>query len=98
MAIRVRIPTPLRTYTQNQEEVDADGKDMRAVVQDLDRRFPGLGGRILDEKGGVRRYVNLFLNDEDVRFMQALDTPVKDGDRLALVPAIAGGSGDNPGG
>lgn len=91
MAVTVRIPTPLRTFTQNKDEVPAEGKTVREVVQDLDRRHPGIGSRLLDDKGGVRRYVNLFLNDEDVRFMQELDTPVKDGDRLALVPAIAGG-------
>lgn len=91
MAVTVRIPTPLRTYTKDKGEVEANGKTVRELVQDLEKNFPGLGGRLVDEKGAVRRYVNLFLNDEDVRFQQALDTPVKDGDRLALVPAIAGG-------
>ncbi len=91
MSVQVRIPTPLRGFTQNRDEVPASGSTVREVVADLERNFPGIGARLLDERGGVRRYVNLFLNDEDVRFLGELDTPVKDGDRLSLVPAIAGG-------
>ena len=91
MPVHVRIPSPLRTFTQNREEVAATGATVREVVADLERSYPGIGARLLDGEGRVRRYVNLFLNDEDVRFLRELDTPVKEGDRLVLVPAIAGG-------
>jgi sulfur-carrier protein len=87
----VRIPASLRSFTKNQEEVQVDGKTVGEVLANLDKACPGIGGRIFDEKGGVRRYVNVFHNDEDVRFLQELKTPVKDGDRVSLVPAIAGG-------
>lgn len=88
---KVRIPTPLRTFTQNQEEVAAAGNTVRDVVKDLERQFPGLGARILDEKGAVRRYVNIFHNDEDIRFLKDLGTEVADADRITIIPAIAGG-------
>ncbi|RKG76935.1 ubiquitin-like small modifier protein 1 [Corallococcus terminator] len=87
----VRIPTPMRTLTRNQSEVQATGATVRDVLSDLDARYPGMGTRLLDERGAVRRYVNIFLNDEDVRALQSLDTPVKDADRLTLIPAMAGG-------
>lgn len=90
---KVRIPTPLRTFTQNQEEVSASGKTVVDVVKDLDRQFPGIGARILDEKGAVRRYVNIFHNDEDIRFLKDLATEVGDADRITIIPAIAGGDG-----
>src|SRR5689334_21540991 len=92
MMAKVRIPTPLRSYTQNQEEVTAAGSTVGEVLRDLERSFPGIGSRLLDEKGGVRRYVNIFHNDEDIRFLQALDTPVGEGDKLSIIPAIAGGA------
>lgn len=87
----VRIPASLRTFTQNQDEVQSPGATVGEVIQNLDAKYPGLRSRILDEKGALRRYVNLFHNEEDIRFLQELATPVKDGDRLAVVPAIAGG-------
>jgi sulfur-carrier protein len=87
----VRIPTPLRTYTQNKEEVSAAGNTVGEVLQELERSYPGIGGRLFDDKGGVRRYVNVFHNDEDIRFLQELATPVKEGDRITIIPAIAGG-------
>ncbi len=87
----MRIPTPLRSYTQNQEEVRAPGATVREVLANLDKSFPGIGARLLDEKGGLRRYVNIFHNDEDIRFLEELDTPVADGDKLSIIPAIAGG-------
>jgi molybdopterin converting factor small subunit len=90
MAISVRIPTPLRSLTQGKEEVSATGADVGAVIVNLESQFPGIKDRLLDEKG-VRRFINLYLNDEDVRFLEALKTPVKDGDTLTIVPAIAGG-------
>lgn len=88
---KVRIPTTLRSYTQNLEEVEAAGATVAEVLADLDKNYPGIKERLLDEKGGVRRYVNIYANDEDIRFLQELQTPVKEGDRIAIVPAIAGG-------
>ncbi|RYZ43983.1 MAG: MoaD/ThiS family protein [Myxococcaceae bacterium] len=87
----IRIPTPMRTLTRNQAEVQASGATVGEVLRDLDARYPGMNARILDERGAVRRYVNIFLNDEDVRALQSLDTPVKDADRITLIPAMAGG-------
>ncbi len=87
----VRIPTPMRALTRNQAEVTASGATVREVLKDLDARYPGLGTRLLDERGAVRRYVNVFLNDEDIRALSELDTPVKESDRLTLIPAMAGG-------
>ena len=86
----VRIPTPLRTLTGGADEVSADGATVRAVLDDLEVKYPGFKDRILDEKG-VRRFVNLYLGEEDIRFLQGLDTAVAAGDQLTVVPAIAGG-------
>jgi len=87
----VRIPTPLRSYTQNKDEVTAPGATVGEVLRNLEKAFPGIGTRLMDDKGGVRRYVNIFHNDEDIRFLKELETPVADGDRLSIIPAIAGG-------
>ncbi len=87
----VRIPASLRTFTQGQEDVQAPGATVGEVINNLEPRYPGLKSRILDDKGALRRYVNLFHNDEDVRFLQALATPVKDADKISVIPAIAGG-------
>ena len=87
----VRIPTPLRKLTNGQEEVKASGGSVAAVIADLDKQYPGLRERICDDQGKVRRFVNIFKNDEDIRFLQNLDTPVADTDELSIVPAIAGG-------
>ena len=90
MAI-VRIPTPLRKLTAGQEEVKATGASISAVISSLETQFPGLKERICDDQGKMRRFVNIFKNDEDIRFLQNLDTPVADTDELSIVPAIAGG-------
>ena len=87
----VRIPTPLRTYTQNREEVPAAGRTVGEVLKSLEAACPGIGARLLDEKGAVRRYVNIFHNDEDIRFLKQLETPVADTDKISIIPAIAGG-------
>ena len=87
----VRIPTPLRKLTNGKEEVSAAGTNVGALIADLERQFPGLKERICDDAGQVRRFVNIFQNDEDIRFLQNLDTPVKDADEISIVPAIAGG-------
>jgi molybdopterin synthase sulfur carrier subunit len=91
MAIRVRVPTPLRRFTAGVDEVTAGGASVRAVIEDLEQRHPGMRERLLDEKGELRRFVNIYLNGEDIRFLQQLDSKVKDGDDISIVPAIAGG-------
>jgi sulfur-carrier protein len=89
---KVRIPAPLRSYTKDQPEVSAAGRTVGEILRDLDKSYPGIGTRLLDEKGSVRRYVNIFHNDEDIRFLKELDTPVSEDDRISIVPAIAGGA------
>ena len=91
MPINVKIPTPLRKFTAGAESVEGEGSTVGAVLTDLESRHTGLQERLCDEQGKVRRFVNLYVNGEDIRFLQQLDTPVKDGDDLAIVPAIAGG-------
>lgn len=91
MAAKVRIPTPLRRYTAGAEEVPADGATIAAIVDDLEARFPGIKERLCDDEGRVRRFVNLYVNGDDIRFLDSLATAVKDGDEVAIVPAIAGG-------
>ena len=90
MPITVRIPTPLRTLTQGKDEVEAKGKNVREIIEDLEKNYPGLKDRLLDDKG-VRRFVNIYQNEEDIRFLESLETKVKDGDSISIVPAIAGG-------
>jgi adenylyltransferase/sulfurtransferase len=87
----VRIPTPLRKLTLGKEEVSAAGATVGALIEDLERQFPGLKDRLCDDKGQVRRFVNIFQNDEDIRFLKQLETPIKDSDEISIVPAIAGG-------
>jgi len=87
----VRIPTPLRKLTQGKEEVAAAGATVGDVITDLDKNYPGIKDRICDDSGAVKRFVNIFANDEDIRFLQNLETPVKDTDEVSIVPAIAGG-------
>jgi molybdopterin synthase sulfur carrier subunit len=91
MAVSVRIPTPLRSLTSGQAEVQAVGKTVKEVLNNLDASYNGLKERICDEEGNLRRFVNLYLNDEDVRFLQDLETEIHEGDGLSIVPAIAGG-------
>ena len=87
----IRIPTPLRSYSSGQEEVHVEGATLKSALADLDRRHPGLGERLVNEKGALRPYINVFVNDEDVRYLDGLDTALRDGDKLSIVPAIAGG-------
>ena len=86
----VRIPAPLRTLTGGKDEIAAAGATVGEVIDDLDRRHPGLKDRLLDAKG-VRRFVNIYVGEEDVRFLDGLATPLKAGDQISIVPAIAGG-------
>ena len=88
----VRIPTPLRKYTKGQEEVTVAGNTVGELIASLEADYPGIKERICDDKGALRRFVNVFVKDEDVRFMKNLDTPVADGDEVSIVPAIAGGA------
>ena len=87
----VRIPTPLRKLTNELEVVQASGATIGEVIQSLDAAFPGLKERICDDSGTIRRFVNVFVNDEDIRFLEENATPVKDSDEISIVPAIAGG-------
>jgi sulfur-carrier protein len=91
MSIQVRIPTPLRRFTGGAEEVGVNGSTVAHVVDDLERQFPGIKERLCDADGRVRRFVNIYLNGDDIRFLNNLETDVKDGDELSIVPAIAGG-------
>ena len=88
--ITVRIPTPLRTLTGGQDEVKAAGGTVGEVIEDLEKRYPGIRDRLLDDKG-VRRFVNIYVKDEDIRFLEGLKTELKGGEQLSIVPAIAGG-------
>lgn len=88
---KVRIPTPLRKFTGGEEEVSAAGTTVGALVTDIEKRFPGIRERIFDSDGKVRRFVNIYVNGDDIRFLSNLDTAVKDGDEVSIVPAIAGG-------
>lgn len=90
MAI-VRIPTPLRKLTGGAEEVTASGKSVGELIGELEKKYPGIKERICDESGSVRRFVNIFVKDEDIRFLQNLETPLGDKDEVSIVPAIAGG-------
>ena len=92
MSVSVRIPTILRTFTGGSAEVDAEPGTLREVIANLDRAHPGLGGRIVDSEGNLRRFINVYLGEEDVRFAQGLDTPVPDGARVSVIPAVAGGA------
>ena len=89
--VQVKIPTPLRKFTGGAGGVEADGGTVAALVDDLERRYPGIKERICDDGGQVRRFVNIFVNGEDIRFLSNLDTAVKAGDEVSVVPAIAGG-------
>ncbi len=91
MGVRVRIPTPLRRYTDGKEEVVASGATVGSVLEDLEQHHPGIKERLCDESGKVRRFVNIYVNGDDIRFLDSLDTPVREGDEISIVPAIAGG-------
>lgn len=88
----VRIPTPLRKHTDGQDEVSASGATVGEVIDDLEKNHPGIKARICDEAGAVRKFVNIFANDEDIRYLDNLQTPVKESDEVSIIPAIAGGA------
>jgi molybdopterin synthase sulfur carrier subunit len=91
MAIEVRIPTILRTYTGGAKSVESKGETLTALIDDLDGDHPGLKGRLITDEGALHRFVNVYVNDEDVRFTGGLDTALKDGDSVTILPAVAGG-------
>lgn len=91
MSIKVRIPTPLQTLTQNKGDVEATGKNVGEVLASLEKTYPGFKSRLYDDKGQLRRFINFYVNDEDIRFLKGEGTALKDGDEISIVPAIAGG-------
>ncbi len=91
MSVRVRVPTPLRKFTQGSDEVNAQGNSVRSIVEDLEKNYPGIKDRICDENGKIRRFVNVYVNGDDIRFLQNLETSLKEGDHISIIPAIAGG-------
>jgi molybdopterin synthase sulfur carrier subunit len=91
MTVSVRIPTILRSYTSGAAEVTAQTGTLREVIAGLDEAYPGLGGRLLDDAGRLRRFINVYVGEEDVRFAQGLDTPVPAGGQVSVIPAVAGG-------
>ncbi len=93
MAVNVRIPVLLRSLTQNQGEVSVEGSTVKEVIEQLEAKFPGIQERLYDEEGKLRRFINIYVNSEDIRSQQGEETAVKDGDEISIVPAIAGGLG-----
>lgn len=92
MSVNVRIPTPLRKLTDGADEVNVDASNVGGMIDSLEVAHPGLKERLCDEAGEIRRFVNIYVNDEDVRFLQGRDTAIADGDQISIVPAIAGGA------
>ncbi len=91
MSATVRIPTILRTYTAGAAEVPVNGSTLHEVLVDLNAQFGGIAARVLDDAGQLRRFVNVYVNDDDVRFLDSLSTPINDGDLISIIPAVAGG-------
>ncbi len=91
MPVNVLIPTPLRKFTENEDTVSVSAGSIGGIVTELSQRFPGIVKPLLDDKGELRKFVNIYLNGEDIRFASGVDTPTKDGDEVSIVPAIAGG-------
>jgi sulfur-carrier protein len=91
MTKKVRIPSPLRKLTNNEELVDIGAATVGAAIAELQSRYPGIKERLVDENGAIRRFVNVYVNEEDIRFLQNQDTALKDGDEISIIPAIAGG-------
>lgn len=91
MSVQVRVPTILRTYTEGASEVEADGSTLREVLDDLESRHSGIRARILDDAGQLRRFVNVYVGNDDVRFLDGLDTATPDRSQVSVIPAVAGG-------
>jgi molybdopterin synthase sulfur carrier subunit len=93
MSIKVRIPTPLQSITKNKSEVEVEkAQDIKDLIEKLEEEYPGIKERLLDENGNLRRFINFFVNEEDIRFLDGINTVLKDGDEVSIIPAIAGGS------
>jgi molybdopterin synthase sulfur carrier subunit len=97
MSVTVRIPTPLRSLTGGQGEVQAAAASVRELIDALEGKYQGLRDRLCDEQGQLRRFINVYVNEEDIRFLQGPQTPLKAGDQVSIVPAIAGGAGEGAG-
>lgn len=91
MAIRVKIPTPLQKLCGNQAEISVQGVTVKALIDDIESTYPGMKERLCDEAGKLRRFINVYVNEEDIRFLSGDQTPLKDGDEVSIIPAIAGG-------
>ena len=91
MSKKVRIPTPLRKLTNNEELIEVNAATIGEAIAELQKRFPGIRERLVDETGGIRRFVNVYVNEEDIRFLQNQETALKEGDEVSIIPAIAGG-------
>ena len=91
MAITVRIPTPLRRVTDGQDKVNTEGATVREIIDSMESQFPGIKERLCDENGDLRNFVNVYVNGEDVRFLEGIDSAAGDGDEISIVPAVAGG-------
>lgn len=92
MAIRVRIPSPLLKLTKNQGEITITASNIKELFDNIEKNYPGIKERLYDEEGSLRRFINIYLNDEDIRFLDGENTALKDGDIVSIIPAIAGGS------
>lgn len=92
MSVKVRIPAPLKKLTGNLSEVEAKSKNIAELVEDLEKKFPGMKERLCDETGKIRRFINIYVNEQDIRFLENENTKLKDGDEVSIIPAIAGGS------
>jgi MoaD family protein len=91
MAVTVKLPTILRKFAADEARVDADGATLRDVLGDLETRYPGITKNVIADDGGLHRFINVYLNDEDVRYLGSLETPIEDGDTVSILPAVAGG-------
>ena len=89
--VKVRIPAPLQKITQNKQEVEAEAGNIKELIVDLEKQYPGLKDRILDENGKIRRFINFYVNDEDIRFLKQDETTLEEGSEVSIIPAIAGG-------
>ena len=92
MSVKVRIPTPLQKLTQNRAEVQCSGTNVQELISSLEQQYPGIKERLCDADGKLRRFINVYVNEEDIRFLQGADTRLKDGDDISIIPAIAGGA------
>ena len=91
MPVKVLIPTPLQKFTGNQATLDCNGSSVAELLESLEQSFPGIKSRLCDEQGQPRRFLNLYVNSEDIRFLEGTETPLKEGDEVSIVPAVAGG-------